>query len=39
MKTAKPKGQFVESQIPNMPIVNFGNYPRDINLNNPLTKA
>jgi len=39
MKTAKPKGQSVVSTIQNMPIVNFGNYPRDINLNSPLTKA
>ena len=39
MKAARPVGQFVVSTIQNIPIVNFGNFPRDINLNNPLTQA
>ena len=39
MKAARPVGQFVVSTIQNIPIVNFGNFPRDINLNNPLIHA
>ena len=39
MKAAKPVGQFVVSTIQNIPIVNFGNFPRDINLNSPLIQA
>lgn len=37
MKNAKPVGQFLVSTIPNIPIVNFGIFPRDIDLNNPLS--